>query len=91
MSYDVHSNAIPANEEKIFATLQPLWQKQAIVLVALIESAAMIAATILQVSPKDWSKTVNQIKFKEREPPLDPLNPPLITSAITLNYQSKKC
>ena len=53
MSYDVHSETRLGNEEKISSTLQSLWQKNAIVLVALIESAAMIASAVLQVSPED--------------------------------------
>ena len=66
------------------------------ILVAVIESAAMIASAVLHgigiTSPKDRSKMIDLIKFKERErTPLDPLDPPLIALVIMSKSQSKKC
>ena len=68
LSYDVHFDAKPANEKEITATLQSLWQKHAIALVALTESGVMIASALLQgmrlTSLKDRSKMVDLTKIQ---------------------------
>ena len=45
--------------------------KHAIVMMGLIKSDVMIFFAVLQVSPKDRSKMVYQIKFKGRERYID--------------------
>ena len=85
MSYDFHSETRPGNAEKITTTLQSLWQKHAIMLVALIESATRIALTVLQgmgiTSRKHQSKMINLIKFEEKKAPLGPT-----TGSTTNNF-----
>ena len=70
LSYKVDSETRPANEEKMTATLQSQWQKHAIVLVALIESAAIIASDGLLdmriTFPKDRSKMISQSKIQRK-------------------------
>ena len=69
MSYNVRSKIRAGNEQKKTSTLLSLCQNHAIVLVALIESAAVIALGVLQAmtitSPKDQSKMIrpNQSKI----------------------------
>ena len=70
MSYDVHSETRPANEEKITTSAHSLWQKHAIALVALIEFAAMMALAVLEgmktTSPKDRFKMIDQSQIRRK-------------------------